>query len=245
MTQVSAAGTQTLTLDVTSDSSIAACAAQIPALDILVNNAGSGYSMPISDFSILEAKKVFDLNVWACLAVTQAFLPQLLRSKGMIVNHTSVGSVISIPFQSAYNASKAAMATFSDSQRLELAPFGIIVVEIKTGGAHSNFLGNKHSEMKPPVLPDASIYKPAREAVESVLKGDNFKSYMQPAEQWAQDVAGDLLKKTPPRVIWRGANAGTARLLTLLPHGTLDNTFKKMTKLNEVEKAIQRTSLSE
>lgn len=239
MATLSTAGIQTLTLDVTSTISIANCVAKIPTLDILVNNAGGGYSMPISDMSISEAKKVFDLNVWSPLAVTQAFLPLLLESKGMIVNHTSVGSLISIPFQSAYNASKAAMATFSDTQRLELAPFGITVVEIKTGGVHSNFLTNKHSDNKLAVLPDGSIYEPARSTVESVLRGENFKSYMQPAEQWAKDVARDLLKKNPPAVIWRGANAGTARILTFLPHGTLDNTFKKMTKLDEVERALK------
>lgn len=244
MATLSAAGIQTLVLDVNSDASISACVRQINSLDILVNNAGGGYSMPVSDLSISEAKKVFDLNVWSCLAVTQAFLPHLLKSRGMLVNHTSVGSMISIPFQSAYNASKAAMATFSDTQRLELAPFGITVVEIKTGGAHSNFLANKHSENKQAVLPQTTIYEPARSTVESVLRGENFKSYMQPAEQWAKDVTRDLLKKNPPSVIWRGANAGTARLLTFLPHGTLDNTFKKMTQLDEVEKAVREADTS-
>lgn len=238
MSSLTAAGIQTLTLDVTSETSIAACVSRIPSLDILVNNAGAGYSMPFSDMSITEAKKAFDLNVWACLAVTQAFLPLLLESKGMIVNHTSVGSLIAIPFQSAYNASKAAMAIFSDCQRLELAPFGVTVVEIKTGGAHSNFLENKHSEAKQAVLPVGTIYEPAREIVESVLKGDNFKAYMQPAEQWAKDVAYDMLKKKPPKVIWRGANAGTARLGTCLPHGMMDGTFKKMSRLDEVKRVV-------
>ena len=240
MTQLSATGIQTLTLDVTSDKSIAECVAQIPSLDILVNNAGGGYSMPIADLSIFEAKKIFDLNVWSCLAVTQAFLPLLLESKGMIVNHTSVGSVCSIPFQAAYNASKAAMATFSETQRLELAPFGITVVDIKTGGAQSNFIENKHSETKQAILPKGSIYEPAREAVEEVLRGEEFKQRMQPAEQWAKDVARDLLRKKPPPVVWRGASAGTVRMLTLLPHGSMDGPMKKMTKLDIIEKAIRK-----
>ena len=240
MAQLSKRGIQTLTLDVTSDTSIAACVAQIPSLDILVNNAGGGYSMPIADLTISEAKKVFDLNVWSCLAVTQAFLPVLLKSKGMIVNHTSVGSVCSIPFQAAYNASKAAMATFSETQRLELAPFDITVVDIKTGGAESNFLENKHSETKRAILPEGSIYEPARAAVEQVLRGEEFKQRMQPAEQWAKDVAKDLLRKKPPPVVWRGEGAGTVRLLTFLPHGTLDGTMKKMTKLDVIEKEVRK-----
>src|ERR1700748_1171583 len=68
MKELSALGIETLTLDVLSDSSIAACVSQLTSLDILVNNAGAGYSMPVSDISITEAKKLFDLNVWSQIA---------------------------------------------------------------------------------------------------------------------------------------------------------------------------------
>jgi 1-acylglycerone phosphate reductase len=121
MTQLASLGIETLVLDIQSDSSIAACVHKLSSrkLDILVNNAGASASMPISDLSLLEAKKIFDINVWSQLAVTQALLPLLLKSKGMIVNQTSVVSTTAIPFQSAYNASKAAMAIFSDTMRLE------------------------------------------------------------------------------------------------------------------------------
>lgn len=121
MAQLASLGIQTLVLDIQSSSSIAACIIGLSScnIDILVNNAGVSASMPVSDLSLSEAKKLFDVNVWSQLAVTQAFLPLLLKSKGMIVNNTSVVSTTAIPFQSAYNASKAAMAMFSDSMRLE------------------------------------------------------------------------------------------------------------------------------
>ena len=60
-------------MDVQSESSIAACAAQIPALDILVNNAGIFEALPITDTNIPKAKELFDVNVWAYVAVIQAF----------------------------------------------------------------------------------------------------------------------------------------------------------------------------
>lgn len=121
MAHLASLGIETLALDIQSDASIAACVSAVSSrnLDILVNNAGASASMPISDLSLAEAKQLFDVNVWAQLAVTQAFLPLLLKSKGMIVNQTSVVSTTAVPFQSAYNASKAAMAMFSDSLRLE------------------------------------------------------------------------------------------------------------------------------
>lgn len=119
---LSSLGIETLVLDIQSPSSIAACVQHISSkgLDILVNNAGASISMPISDLVLDDAKQLFEVNVWAQLAVTQAFLPLLLKSKkGMAVNHTSVVSTMAVPFQSAYNASNAAMAIFSDSMRLE------------------------------------------------------------------------------------------------------------------------------
>jgi 1-acylglycerone phosphate reductase len=158
---------------------------------------------------------------------------------GRIVNHTSVGSVCSIPFQAAYNASKAAMAAFANTQRLELAPFGITDVEIKTGGAQSNFLKNKHLETKEAILPEDSIYQLAKAMVERVLRGEDYKQWMQPAEQWAKNVVSDLLRKRPPPVVWRGYNAGIIRLMTLLRVTALDRMVTKMTKLDVVEEAVR------
>ena len=81
MEQLTARGIETLTLNVQSDSSIAACVGKLSSLDILVNNAGATFLMPVVDVSIAEAKKTFELNVWSYIAVTQAFMPLLLESK--------------------------------------------------------------------------------------------------------------------------------------------------------------------
>ena len=232
-------GIETMTLDVLSDTSIADCVGKLSNLDILVNNAGAAYSMPVADISIPEAKKLFDLNVWSYIAVTQAFLPLLVKSKGMIANHTSSGAVITLPFQSVYNASKAAMATFSDTQRLELQGFGITVVELRTGGVQSNILKNHDS--KHPSLPKGSIYEPAKERVEKALNGVDVMEEAMPAEQWAGLVVGDLLKKTPPPIIWRGYKAWLVWISTFLPFGTFDATIKKMTGLDVVERKVKES----
>jgi 1-acylglycerone phosphate reductase len=228
-----------LPLDVLSDSSISECVCKLSSLDILVNNAGGGYAMPVSDLSIIAAKKLFDLNVWSYLAVMQAFLPLLLESKGLIVNQTSAASVTTVPFQSAYNASKAAMAMFSDSQRLELEPFGIKVVDLKTGTVETNFWNNV-KDTTTTTLPRNSIYQPAKETVENTLRGGAFEGIGEPVEKWAKLVVQDLLKKNPPPVIWRGLNAGLVRIATTLPFGMLDEKIKKMTGLDIVGKIINK-----
>ena len=239
MASLGRAGIETLTLDVLSAESIAACVTKVPSLDILVNNAGASYSMPVSDLSIDDARQLFDLNVWAQLAVTQAFLPLLIRSKGMIVNQTSVVAAAAIPFQSAYNASKAAIAMFSDCQRLELEPFGVKVIDLKTGAVASNLIRNQKA-LTPMSLPKGSIYGPAREAVEAAMRNDKMADVGTPADQWAKEVVGDLLRKSPPLVIWRGANARLGRIGTIMPHGMMDSTIKKMTGLDVVEQMVRR-----
>ncbi|RFU34822.1 hypothetical protein B7463_g1548, partial [Scytalidium lignicola] len=241
MTQLASLGIETFVLDIQSDSSIAACVSRLSSrnLDILVNNAGASASMPISDLSLPEAKKIFDVNVWSQLALTQALLPLLLKSKGMIVNQTSVVSTTTIPFQSAYNASKAAMAMFSDSMRLELEPFDIIVVDLKTGAVSTNLIKNQKAETQIS-LPKGSIYEPAREAVESAMRNDKMADAGMPAQQWAGQVVQDLLKKTPPATIWRGTNAKMGRIGTIFPHGILDGTIKKLTGLDVVEQMVRK-----
>ena len=230
---------ETLQLDIQSELSIKDCAKKVTSLDILINNAGAQYTMPIADLSIPEAKKLFDLNVWGHVAMTQAFLPLLLKSpKAIIVNHTSVGAGIAIPFQAAYNASKAAMSMLTDTLRLELQPFGISVVELRTGGVKTDIV--KNVQARQPELPPGSIYTPAKERVEKSLRIEWVEGTGIPAEQWAQEVVADLLKKTPPPVIWRGESARVARLASVFPHGWLDGMSKRMTSLDKVESIIRK-----
>jgi len=234
MAGLAALGIETLPLDVLDQSSIDAAASKIPHLDILVNNAGTMYAMPFSDLSIPKAKEIFDINVWSYLAVTQAFLPLLLKSKGMIVNQTSGASVLPIPWQTAYNASKAAMGMFSDIQRLELQPFGITVVDLKTNATKSN--GMTIDANKPRLLlPKGSLYEPQREAIETWMNYDKLAQDAMDTEEYGEVVVGNLLKKKPAPVMWFGGfQTWVLRIALVLPFGTLDGMLKKMTGLDTV-----------
>ncbi|KLJ07672.1 hypothetical protein EMPG_16853 [Blastomyces silverae] len=237
MAVVASHGIKTLPLDVLSAASIAACVEKLPSLDILVNNAGAGYHMPMSDLDIDEAKRLFDLNVWAHLAVTKAMLPLLMKSKGMIVNHTSSSSVAALPFQGAYNASKAAMSMFSDTLRLELRPFDIRVANVKTGVVSSRFFDNK---IHTTALPKDSLYQPAKTIVEKVMGSEGLKGAegTEP-EVWAEQVVKDLLRSKPPMTVWRGAQAGLISWGTILPSWLLDFMARQMTGFDEVERLVR------
>ena len=239
MSSLTSVGIETLPLDIQSESSIQTCVAKISNLDILINNAGALYTMPVSDLSIPRAKELFDINVWGNIAVTQAFLPLLLKStKPMVVNHTSAGVGMVIPFQAAYNASKAAMSIMSNAMRLELDAFGVTTVELRTGGVKTNI--GKNVQAQRPQLPDGSIYTPAKELVEKALLYEWFEGMGVTAEQWAKEVVADLLKKNPPAVIWRGESAWGAWFGSFLPVTWFDGMLKKMVGLDKVEDVIRK-----
>jgi 1-acylglycerone phosphate reductase len=81
ITKLASLGIKTLTLDVLSDSSIAACVSKLSSLDILINNTRAEFLMLVSDVSIPDAKNLSNLNVWSYIAMTQEFLPLFLRPK--------------------------------------------------------------------------------------------------------------------------------------------------------------------
>lgn len=239
MTNIKKAGIETLVLDVLSQTSIDTCVSKLPHLDILVNNAGGGLNMPLSDLDISQARNLFDLNVWAPIAVTQAFLPMLLKSRGMVVNNTSVSSTLGLPFQGTYCASKAAIAMFSDVLRLEMQPFGVTVIDLKTAAVRSNFFEN-HKKQVGSSLPEDSIYAPAKAAAERSMSGDMMSSMGMQSPVWADQVVKDLLKKKPSPKVWRGAQAMLSWLGTWLPFGMMDGTIKEMVGFDVIEKELRK-----
>ncbi|HSS95624.1 MAG TPA: SDR family oxidoreductase [Terriglobales bacterium] len=133
------AGIIPIILDVQDRSTITAAAEQVTAsldgrgLDGLVNVAGIGMVRPLEYASSDDLQGIFEINVFGQIAVTQRFLPLIRKARGRIVNITSVGAHIAIPFGGLLNASKSAFSLLSDTLRLELHPFGIHVSDVSPG----------------------------------------------------------------------------------------------------------------
>jgi 1-acylglycerone phosphate reductase len=240
-------GIVTVTLDVTSAESIASAVASVTStlghgrgLDILINNAAGSYSMPVVDIALDKARQLFETNVWAPMAVTQAFLPLLLKSdRALVANHTSAGSVAAIPFQGVYNASKAALAMLTETMRMELSAFGIRVVDLKTGGVRSNLILNNNVNADSEGLPEGSIFGPARETVQRALSQlDLTDKQGISASRWAAEVSSVLLQRSPPPVVWKGSSAELASWIALLPTWVWTSFMRRMTKLDVVEEEI-------
>lgn len=238
------AGIETIQLDVTSDESIAKAFSQVSdltsgSLDLLLNNAGAGYSMPLVDLDLNEARKLFDLNVWSIISMTRAFLPLLAKSEhgAIVANNTSGSSTPAgmLPFAGAYAASKAAAAGLTEILRLELAPFNIRVINMMTGAVRSTFFDNIPNA----TLPPTSIYNFAKDAVEKAMSGGDNMAVASDPEKWAESVVQGLSKSTPPYWLWRGKFMTLVRFASHLPIGFFDSTVKKLTGLDVVERKVK------
>ncbi len=136
----------TLLLDVTSQVSIEAAAKAVDALtnghglDVLVNNAGYGALGPTAEISDSEMRRNYETNVFGLMNVTRAFLPKMIeRRAGRIINVSSVGGRITLPYFGVYNSTKYAVESLSDALRYELRPFNIDVALIEPGVIRTNF----------------------------------------------------------------------------------------------------------
>ena len=102
-------------------------------LDALVNVAGIGMMRPVEYVTDDDMWKIFQINVFGQIAVTQAFLPLLRQARGTIVNIGSVGTHIGLPFGGLLNGSKSAFRSLNDALRMELRSSGVRVVVVEPG----------------------------------------------------------------------------------------------------------------
>ncbi len=101
------------------------------AVDLLVNNAGVTCTGYIEGTPIENWKWIADTNLWGVLYGCHAFLPRMKQQGwGHIVNVASIAGIISLPEMGAYNMTKAAVISLSETLRSELSPSNIGVTVV-------------------------------------------------------------------------------------------------------------------
>ena len=110
------------------------------SIDVLVNNAGYGLMGVFESATPEQILKQFTVNVFGLMDVTRAVLPHMRQQgSGSIINISSFGGQVGLPFGSLYNSSKFAVEGFSESLSHELSALGIFVKIIEPGGVNTNF----------------------------------------------------------------------------------------------------------
>ncbi|EJN38355.1 short-chain dehydrogenase of unknown substrate specificity [Pseudomonas sp. GM84] len=223
--RLSAAGFTARQLDVNDNDALNRLTEEIETLDMLINNAGYGAMGPLLDGGVDAMRQQFETNVFAVVGVTRALFPLLRRTRGLVVNIGSVSGVLVTPFAGAYCASKAAVNALSDALRLELAPFGVRVMEVQPGAIASQFASNAQRQAEQ-VLAADSPWWPLREHVQARARASQDRPTS--AATFAQGVLAATRKSPVPAVVRLGNGSTALPLMArLLPRRLLDWALRK------------------
>jgi len=119
-------------LDITDAAQIQEAAGRVGALDVLINNAGIMQRDDLTDPAVLAHHLA--VNLFGTLAVTQAFLPAVTRSRGAVVTILSANALAPLPLvMPSYSVSKAAAFSLTQSLRGLVADSGVRVHAVLPG----------------------------------------------------------------------------------------------------------------
>jgi NAD(P)-dependent dehydrogenase (short-subunit alcohol dehydrogenase family) len=155
-----------LTMDVQQDASVKTAIEKLiqaeGRIDLVINNAGIGIAAPFEEVSMDKVLQVFQTNVFGMMRVCQAVLPTMrAQGTGRILNISSIGSQIGLPFRSVYSASKACVDIMTEAMRMEISGFGIDTAAILAGDMQTPINSNRLHE-------DLAVTSPYREMFHKV-----------------------------------------------------------------------------
>lgn len=231
------AGITFFPLDVTSEKSILELKANVQKvtggrLDVLVNCAGIAYTMTAIDTDVVAVQRMFDINVFGPMRMVRHFHDLLIEAKGAIVNIGSIAGVIPYLYGSSYNATKAALAHWGNTLRVELAPFDVRVITIISGEVSTNILKNDAHRR----LPEGSYYSPL---------ANEFQAHVTRVPQgatnrmdYASHVVAYSLKSKPQPWYWYGSYTTMAWFYDVFGWRTIwDSTLWKWFNLRKLQQA--------
>jgi len=228
-------GMECLSLTVDDPSSVQACYEEVKklvgdkGLDYLFNNAGRNYTVPALDIDVKEVEATFATNVVAVIHINAVFSPLILRAHGTYIHTGSVAGVFPYVWGSVYNASKAALAAYCNTLRVEMAPFDVKVINIITGGVRSNIARTDRA------LPPNSVFKPIESSYERRLK--HSQEVGMDTDVYAKGVVDEILRGQGWRwwdksEIWAGAAATliwvATRIDPYVPGGVMGPVVSRM-----------------
>jgi short-subunit dehydrogenase len=172
-------------------------------VSVLINNAGYSIRGALEDIKLGDVRRLFEVNVFALVRVTQACLPGMRKMrKGTIVNLSSMVGKFTFPMTGGiYAASKHAVEAISDAIRMELRPFGIRVVAIRPGVIATEFneVGN---QMSGDVMARTHAdYKPVYEAAGAGI-GKMFGGVSIPGPELIADLIVDAVLSDAPKTAY-------------------------------------------
>lgn len=142
-------------------------------VDVLINNAGMGIGGALELASKEEIDMQMGTNFMGCVNMCQAVLPYMRQArKGKIINLSSIGGVMGLPYQGFYSASKFAIEGFTEALAAEVTGFGIRVCMVEPGDFATGFTGSRKNSQATMDDPDyGPIFKRSLAIIEKEENG--------------------------------------------------------------------------
>ena len=142
-------------------------------IDVLINNAGMGIGGALEMAKIEEIQTQMGVNFMGCVNMCQQVLPYMRKQRhGRIINLSSIGGVMGLPYQGFYSASKFAIEGFSEALSAEVKGFGITVSMVEPGDFATNFTASRKNSESTLNDPDyGPIYKRSLGLIEKEENG--------------------------------------------------------------------------
>jgi NAD(P)-dependent dehydrogenase (short-subunit alcohol dehydrogenase family) len=225
-------GVEPVAIDVTDPATVEHAAKTVQeavgkhGLRAVVNNAGVIVQGPLELVPPEELRRQFEVNTLGPAHVIQAFLPLLREGKGRIINVSAPTARVPVPFMAPIGASKAALASFSDSLRVELGMWGIPVVVIEPGGTETAIFAKADAATQAALgAADPSrvaLYSDQLAAVAKVAA----KQKLGPADAVAKTIAQAVTARKPKRRYMAGPAVAIFGVLAHVPTGLREPLIK-------------------
>lgn len=177
-------------------------------------------------------ESVFATNFFAVVRLCDTFMPLLRRSQGTVVQIGSVAGCIPYAWGSIYGASKAALHSYSAVLRIEVAPLGVHVITVVTGGVKSRIARVKRS------LQEDSAYNELEDDYRK--RQTHSQTVGMETDLYAKEVVRKVLEADGwlwrTRTIWAGGSSGTVRWLSwILPEVVSEWILSRMFGFNKLQ----------
>jgi short-subunit dehydrogenase len=169
-----------LQMDLTDSQSISSAVATVlkneGRIDVLINNAGMHTGGPIETLPIETIQLQMDTNFLGLVRLTQAVLPAMRKQGGgTLINFSSIGGLMGLPYQGIYSAGKFAIEGFSEALRMEVKAFNIKVVVINPGDFHTSNTANRKGFLSP--TGEGDPYQAQFAKTLSIIENDESKGW--------------------------------------------------------------------
>ncbi len=209
-------------LDLTDSASIETFAAGLGRVDVLINNAGESQSGPLEDLPMDAIERLFKLNVFGPIRLTQLVLPGMRdRGYGRVVMVGSMLASFPLAYRSSYVSTKAAIKGFADAARFETSQFGVWVTTVEPGSINTGI-----GERRTKYIAENSPYSSDFDTIIDALEKNESNGIC--ADKVAATIVDAMEQDRPGPLYAVGSNAPQVFLL------------KRLAPLSLVEKVVAR-----